>query len=126
MGSSPVSGGGQYAERVFEELVVWTAATDVELQTVMIEGRSIKSEFVELAARADVPVKSVDRPEEVLELIVDQSVDGFFSALPLKYRNLRFPESVLFIYTIHGLRSIELIKHRYECRYFYSARSVVK
>lgn len=126
VGSSPVSGGGQYAERVFEELVARTAGTDVELLAVMMRGRPIKSELLELAAGAGVPVISVDRPEQVLELIIDQSVDVFFSALPLKYRRLRFPPSLLFIYTIHGLRSIELIKDRYEHRYFYSVRSVLR
>lgn len=126
VGSSPVSGGGQYAERVFEELVRRAAAAAVELQAVMMEGRLIKSELLELAAEAGVPVTSVERPEQVLELILDRSVDVFYSALPLKYRKLRFPESVLFIYTIHGLRSIELIKDRYEHKYFYSARSILK
>jgi len=126
VGSSPVSGGGQYAERIFEELVRQAAETDAELLAVMMSGRPIRSELLELAAGAGVPVKRVKRPNQVLDIISDGSVDVFYSALPLKYRKLNFPESVLFIYTIHGLRSIELIKDRYEHKYFYSARSILK
>lgn len=126
VGSSPISGGGQYAERLFEKLVAQSSKKNVALLAVMQGGRPIKSELLELAEKADIPVMSVDRPEQVLEIIVAKSIDVFYSALPLKYRKLKFPDSILFIYTIHGLRAIELIKDRYEHKYFYSARSVLR
>jgi glycosyltransferase involved in cell wall biosynthesis len=124
IGSSPVSGGGEYAARVFRRLV--EEPRTAPILALRDTTRTIAEELLALARDRDVEIVDFARTADVLRVIAERSVATFYSALPLRYRRLRFPAGVRFVYTIHGLRPLELLSDRYEHRYFYSPRSVVR
>ena len=133
MGSAPVSGGGEYARRVFSALVEAGRGTSgnehgpAELLAVADAFKYLDPRIEEIARSAGIPIYNLQNlRRELIPLIVDLKVDTFFSALPLRFRSLQFPPTVRFIYTIHGLRPLELLGDRYEARFFYSLRSIFR
>ncbi len=141
-GTSPVSGGGEYTRRVFFALTSHAAETDREESIIAVACRQklIDPLILEAAAQAGIPVKWVDTPDEVGALLAKIGATRFFSALPLRYagagrrrrnggrggeRPLPFvPTGCQFVYTIHGLRPIELPFDNDELRYATSLRAV--
>jgi len=137
-GGSPVSGGGEYAKRVYRALVNKIPPTGgdgnerqqeehFKLYALADADKALDPELEELSSQRGITlIRSRDVVAEVVGIIERLEVDTFFSALPLRYRWLRFPPHLHFIYTIHGLRSLELIKDRYERHFFHSRRSVLR
>ncbi|MDC7223532.1 MAG: glycosyltransferase [Spirochaetales bacterium] len=130
MGSSPVSGGGSYAKRVYAHLISRLGENRKRggsLKAVALEGKPLDSHLVQLSQKQEVEILFVkDLQKELLPLIETLQADVFFSALPLRFKSLKFPDSIKFIYTIHGLRPFELLSDKYEPLFFYSSRSVIK
>ena len=130
IGSSPVSGGGTYAKRVYRRLlsdVMGNRDSHWGVTGVACKGKAMDEELIRLSSEAGVEIHYVnDLRKELVLLIRKLSVDTFFSALPLRFKSLKFPPKVKIIYTIHGLRPLELLHDRYEPLFFYSPRSVLK
>lgn len=129
MGSSPVSGGGAYAKRVYRALLerISSGTAACRVMAVAQAGRPLAQDLLDLSKRAKVEIRYLnDVVGEILPLLEAEGAQVFFSALPLRFSRLRFPDTVRFIYTIHGLRPLELLADRYEYKFFHSLRSVAK
>lgn len=127
-GNSPTSGGGEYARRVFLALLRAKRDASVQLSAVRLDDRPLDPTILEAADRAGVAVANACSPGEVVDHLYSIQADRFFSALPLRYVGVgrRLPSDCHFIFTIHGLRPIELPWDRYELQYARSPRAVAR
>ncbi|MFW5828271.1 MAG: glycosyltransferase [Alkalispirochaeta sp.] len=142
-GTSPVSGGGEYTRRVFLTLVdhAIESGRAESITAVASAGAPLDPLVREAASRAGIPIRRVGTPEEVGALLAEVGATRFFSALPLRYaaviRRMQatrrvggsiprsfVPEGCQFVYTVHGLRALELPSDRDELRYATSLRAV--
>jgi len=127
MGNSPVSGGGAYAERIYRELLIAIEGTDIRVKAVAEEGKRLPPDLITLTNGSLVEIYYVRNiQKDLIALIENLNPELFFSALPLRFKNIKFPDNTRFVYTIHGLRPLELIKDRYEPLFFYSLHNIVK
>lgn len=128
-GSSPVSGGGEYAVRIFMALcshIQNNPAEPLVLYAIYDERKPIADELLKNAHSFCKAVYAVNELSEVPGLLTEVEADRFFSALPMRFRILQLPQNCEFIYTIHGLRPLELPWDSMEPHYFYSVRSVLR
>ncbi|MCF7914653.1 MAG: hypothetical protein K9L66_05760, partial [Spirochaetaceae bacterium] len=129
-GSSPVSGGGEYAVRIFyallEQLSSNTEKNKTALHAVYDRDKPIDKAMLERAKEQSMVLHPVQNTKDVPGIIEKIGADKFFSALPMRFRNLHLPDHCEFIYTIHGLRPLELPWDKMEWHYFYSIKSVVR
>lgn len=134
-GSSPVSGGGEYAKRVFSALLETIRADHhgTTVHAVYQTTKILPENMRKLAEQHGIELHPVNRIEEVVTVVKRIQADRFYSALPLRYGSLQpgstapvFPESCEFIFTIHGLRPLELPWDTMEYHYFHSLRSVFR
>lgn len=135
-GTSPVSGGGEYTRRVFLALARHAAETGrgESITAVACRQKPLDPQVLEVAAGAGIRVRWVETPDEVGALLAEIGATRFFSALPLRYATASgrrkdgplpfIPEGCQFVYTIHGLRPIELPFDNDELRYATSLRAV--
>jgi len=124
IGSSPTSGGGAYATRVFQRLL--ERRGDTPLLALRDTRRPMDAGLLSLARDHGVPVIDFRRSADLLPIVSGHSIATFYSAMPLRFSSLRLPPSLRFIFTIHGLRPLELLTDRYEHRYLYSPRSAAR
>jgi glycosyltransferase involved in cell wall biosynthesis len=143
-GTSPVSGGGEYARRVFAAVARQVsldarnrpdhAGPGSSVVGIARSDAPLDPNVSELAAQAGIPIRWVRRPLEVGSLLAEVGATRFFSALPLRYAAPRgegvspvvIPEGCEFVYTVHGLRPLELPWDRDELRYATSPRAILR
>lgn len=166
-GTSPVSGGGEYARRVFVALArnaerraahrgssepggPGEPAPDNTIIAVARADAPLDAAVQTLSAAAGIPIHWVREPREVGPFLAEVEATRFFSALPLRYAALAesrtgsrdayqgerrdsrrgkprapfIPEGCQFVYTVHGLRPLELPWDRDELRYATSMRAI--
>ena len=135
-GSSPVSGGGEYARRVFAALAERTrgggsegVAGTVSVEAVARSDRPLDPSVEDVAAVAGITIHRVASAGDVGGLLVSRGATRFFSALPLRYAREGggsggggggggfIPPTCEFVYTIHGLRPLELPGDTDQLRY---------
>jgi glycosyltransferase involved in cell wall biosynthesis len=125
-GTSPISGGGEYARRVFFRLCE-TMPSSVVVHAVSLKSRPLDASLRDRAAQAGIPLHEIDSIAEIPALLRSLSATRFFSALPLRYARFTpgwFPADCEFVYTVHGLRPVELPWDSHELRYATSPRAV--
>ncbi|MDC7221316.1 MAG: glycosyltransferase [Spirochaetales bacterium] len=128
-GSSPVSGGGSYAKRVYFRIIERLDKFNEGniIAALALRGRALDPVLSGLSDEKGITIHFIeDSGTELLPFIEKLKVDVFYSALPLRYKSLKFPSHVKFIFTIHGLRPLELLGDKYEPLFFYSLRSILK
>jgi len=94
---------------------------------VCLADRPIDEELVATCDRAGIPLHRVASTAEVGPLLRWEGATRFFSALPLRYARFGpgfIPEDCEFVYTIHGLRPLELPWDADELRYATTLRAV--
>lgn len=111
---SKFHGGGEYCKTVFRKIVSENENNIIEV--VVDPKRDIDSELVQICKDNDVKVNFCKDKNE-LNNLVNNGYDKFYSALPYEYGDMKFDSKIEFIYTIHGLRGIEMPFDRYENKF---------
>ena len=119
IGSSPYHGGSEYAKAVYERLVEKRAGRTIV--GVYDPSRPLDVETVNLSQRAGITLLPVRSSRDVEVVLRRERISRFYSALPYRYYNVRFGNTEL-VYTIHGLRPIELPADRYALKYSLGSR----
>ena len=115
-GESKFHGGGEYAKIVFKHLVAKADAGS--LACFYDSGLELDEEIRDLAERNRLELIALSTNEELSGLLNKGNYSVFYSALPYRYHDLKIERAdVKLIYTIHGLREIELPTDRYEGKY---------
>jgi len=109
-------GGGEYAKTVFYKLCELTPA-DVTLEVFYNPLRNIDNSILETCKTRGYVINLCENNEEISKLLYDREYDVFYSALPYSYSSLKIPPKTRFVYTIHGLRSLEYPADKYELKY---------
>lgn len=106
-----------------------STAAPLAVAAVYLTDRLIDEELLATCDHADIPLYRVASAAEIGPLLRRVGAARFFSALPLRY--VRFgpgfiPEGCEFVYTIHGLRPLELPWDSDELRYATAFRAVAR
>ena len=114
--SNDFHGGSEYAKTVFYrlcELFPSGATLDLFYNPLKNIDASIHEKYKTMG----FTVHHCRNNSEINELLSVNTYDIFFSALPYLYFNLEIPVQTKFIYTIHGLRSLEYPFDKYMRKY---------
>jgi len=123
IGESKFHGGGEYAKIVFEHLV--RNKRDVEIFCFYNKDKYLDRDIVKIIKDNQLELLHVERKEDIQKITSTIKIDRIYFALPYQFYGLNFGD-LEFIYTIHGLRAIEMPTDRYEIRYAKNMRDIAK
>lgn len=109
-------GGGEYAKTVFYKLCKLLPA-NVTLEVFYNPLKNIENSILEICKTKEYAINLCRNNEEISKLLCDREYNVFYSALPYSYSSLKIPSKTRFVYTIHGLRSLEYPADKYELKY---------
>lgn len=114
--SSKYHGGGEYIKVIFMHLL--EKYTDVSFLTVFFNPNEFLDEWIiEKLRSRNINSIYITRPVEVKNIMEENDFDVFYSGLPYVYREEWFPQSMIKIGTVHGIRSLELMNDKYQHLY---------
>jgi glycosyltransferase involved in cell wall biosynthesis len=123
--TSDFHGGGEYAKTVFYRLCeLLTSGT--ELEVFYNPTKNIEDAILEICKTREFKVNLCRTNTEISKLLCEKKYNIFYSALPYLYCNLVIPEETKFVYTIHGLRSLEYPVDMYELKYKANIKKIFK
>lgn len=106
-GETRFHGGGEYTKLIFFKLIENIAADDI-IDVFWDAKIYIDEEIKEICYEKRINNVGCITDEEISQQLTQYAYDSFFSGLPYRYSSLVIPERTTFIYTIHGLRRLEL------------------
>jgi glycosyltransferase involved in cell wall biosynthesis len=109
-------GGGEYAKTVFYRLCELLPAGAI-LEIFYNPQRNIEKSVLEICETKGYAINPCRNNKEINKLLREKEYDVFYSALPYSYSGLVIPLKTRFMYTIHGLRSLEYPADEYELKY---------
>jgi len=109
-------GGAEYAKTVFYKLCE-LLLPEILLEVFYDPCRNIDDDLLKLCETYYLRVNRCGNNNDISKLLYDNKYDVFFSALPYLYYNLEIPKETKFVYTIHGLRSLEYPVDKYMQKY---------
>lgn len=98
-------GGGEYTRAVFHRLVA--DGTKDELLLLIDRRRDLPTDISEVISAQNLTCITFESNAELQEIIDSGKVTRFYSALPYPYDKLDF-KNIEIIFTVHGLRPIEM------------------
>ena len=107
------AGGAEYSKEILQVLCV----TGCDLDVVYNPNRKFPEDMLKLCEAQNIRRISCEDRAEVPEILGGGHYDVFYSGVPYEYNKVSFPENVRFVYTIHGLRTIEMPIDRYFLKY---------
>lgn len=115
-GDSKYHGGGEYAKIVFKHLLA--NSDPEEIVCFYDKNLELDQEIKDLAEYHNLQLLTVSTNEDLSFILNRGTFHTFYSALPYRYHDLKVEaKGIKLIYTIHGLRQIELPTDRYELKY---------
>ena len=111
-----IHGGGEYAKTVFFKLCE-IIPPEISLEIFYNPTRNIDNKLIELCKNKFVQINTCINKSEISRLLCTKKYDVYYSALPYSYYDLTIPKETKFVYTIHGLRSLEYVEDKYEIKY---------
>lgn len=116
--TQPVSGtkyhgGGEYAKLVFQKLI---NNKNLNILACYNSYQKIDNIILRIAKENGISLLSISNKFDIEQVIQRYKINRFYSALPYNYHDLYLGEAE-FIYTIHGLRPLEMPTDRYEMLY---------
>jgi len=114
VGTSEFHGGGEYAKAVFHRLL--QLRSDEEIGAFYDPSRKLDASIAGLCQKHSTELHPVRNSKELVALILSRRFDRVYTALPYGYYDVDF-DGVELIYTIHGLRPLEMPTDRYESKY---------
>jgi glycosyltransferase involved in cell wall biosynthesis len=109
-------GGGEYAKAVFLRLCELFPA-DTSLEVFYNPDRKMEQHLLDLCKTKGFTINLCGNNTEISKLLDNKKYTVFYTALAYSYSDLVIPAETKFIYTIHGLRSMEYPVDRYELKY---------
>ncbi|MBC8474095.1 MAG: hypothetical protein H8D54_04755 [Candidatus Omnitrophica bacterium] len=116
-------GGGEYAKVVFQHLSC--NKKDAEIICFYDEDRHLDKDIVKIIENNQLRLLHIDGKSDIQKIVSTIKVDKIYSALPYQFYGLNFG-NLEFIYTIHGLRAIEMPTDRYAIRYASNIEDIAK
>ncbi len=107
---SKFNGGSEYAKVVFSKLL--ELRKEEKISGFYDPEKEISSDVKKLIKEKGVELFSAKTKSELQSLIKNGNFDKFYSALPYNYYDIDF-SNVEVIFTIHGLRPLEMPKDKY-------------
>jgi len=120
---SKFHGGGEYAKAVFKRLILNKKDTDVIC--FYDKNRYFDKDILNIVKDNQLELLHIEKKEDIQKIIISSMVDKVYSALPYQFYDLNFGD-LEFIYTIHGLRAIEMPTDYYEFKYSKNIRDIAK
>lgn len=115
IGTSKFHGGSEYCKIVFKTLI--KNINNQKIEVVIDSSRNIDSDLVNICKNNNIKINKCNNIYELEKLINSNDYNNFYSALPYDYYNININTNTKFIYTVHGLRSIEIITDKYEWKF---------
>lgn len=104
-------GAGEYAKTVFFALL--KRMKEIKLEGVFYSNRLLDEYIIENCKEKNIKLHGITNIGELKQLIETENYDKFYSSLPYKYYDI-CSDKTEFIYTLHGLRTYEINKDKYE------------
>jgi len=120
---SKFNGGAEYAKVVFKHLILNKKYT--EIICFYDENKYFDKDILNIVKDNQLELINVERKEDIQEIVISSKVNKVYSALPYQFFDLNFGD-LEFIYTIHGLRAIEIPTDYYEFKYSKNIRDIAK
>lgn len=120
---SKFNGGAEYAKAVFSKLLEFKK--EEKISGFYDPDKDIPLDIKHVIGKKNVKLFSVKTKSELQSLIKSGRFDRFYSALPYNYYDVDF-SNVEVIFTIHGLRPLEMPRDKYELRYDRSFKNILK
>jgi hypothetical protein len=118
-------GGSEYAKAVFYRLCE-LLPSESSLEVFYNPLKNIDNSIMEICKKMRFMINLCRNNSEINKLLSIKKYAVFFSALPYLYFDLVMPPQTKFIYTIHGLRSLEYSADKYMLKYNKSIRGKLK
>ncbi len=117
-GNSKYHGGSEYAKVVFEFLLKKNEShhRNQEVVAFFNEDMYLDKHIRDLINHYQIKYYNVKGKKDLQELLNTGQFDKFYSALPYEYYDLCL-HNINFLYTIHGLRPLELPTDTFESKY---------
>lgn len=107
------NGGGEYCKRIFYQLIYEDKSNKFDF--LVLGNRKVPHEIEKLVEEYNLVIKKVYSKKEINQIVNEYNL--FYSALPYTYYYLKLNDSTKFVYTIHGLRDIEMPYDTYYLTY---------
>lgn len=100
-------GGGEYCKAIFYEMV--NQMDDSVIIEVSVNESVLLDPIIrKICEDKKIKIHDCKAVHELSDILNEGEYDVFYSALPYSYGNITVPAKTKFIYTIHGLRSLEM------------------
>lgn len=109
-----IHGGGEYGKVVFMSLLANTPNSSIV--AFYDEHRPIDQALLDAAQDYGVELIAISQQSDIQKIISSRKDGTFYSALPYCYHNIDFHDMKV-VFTIHGLRGIEIASDWYEHKY---------
>jgi hypothetical protein len=102
-------GGSEYCKSLFIRLCekISNDVQDVQIDVFYNYNKAINNKIFECCEALKISAFNCKNNNEINLLLNNKHYNLFYTALPYSYTDLKIPEHTKFIYTIHGLRSLE-------------------
>lgn len=120
---SKFHGGGEYAKTVFLKLL--TIRKDEKIVGFYNPTKELDSQIKNVALSNGVDLIAIKSKKELQHFLKEGNFQLFYSALPYNYYDIDFA-NLKVVFTIHGLRAIEMPTDKYELFYKRSFRDIAK
>jgi len=118
-------GGSEYAKAVFYRLCDLLPSC-IQLEVFYNPIKNIDEALLEICKNRRFSINLCRNNSEINALLYSKKYNVFYSALPYLYFDLLIPEETKFIYTVHGLRSLEYPVDKYELKYKRNTKKILK
>lgn len=116
-------GGGEYAKVVFKHLM--RNKKNAEVISFYNKNNYLDEDIAKIVKTNKSKLLHIEGRDAIQRVVSIEKIDKVYSALPYYLHGLNFGD-LEFIYTIHGLRPIEMPTDRYEIKYAKDTRDIAK
>lgn len=120
-GGNKFHGGGEYAKIVFEHLI--KNKKNAEIVCLYNKNNYLDKNIINVIKKNHLELLHIENKKAIQNIISTYKIDKIYSSLPYQFYDASL-DNLEFIFTIHGLRPIEMSTDRYEIRYAKSIRDV--
>jgi hypothetical protein len=110
-------GGSEYTKAVFLKLCEKMSSSVVKLEVFYNPEKFIDPALIAECKKYNITEHHCINNAKISMLLAKNSYDVFYTALPYSYQNIQIPSKTKFMYTIHGLRSLECPWDAYILKY---------
>jgi len=115
-------GGNEYAKRIFHE--IYKKAKNQKIYCFYTSQKYLLPEIKDKCNDSNFELIEINNADQLYNILEKFEIDKYYSALP--NINFTFGKNIKYIYTIHGLRSIEMPTDKYEYLLANSPKDLLK